>query len=150
MGRSYLSDIELLAEIKSREFDRVALEFDAKANNRDSVFWAQYRVEPITQRGLETYHFIDSVGEEAHLDRIVTGIALLTTGKIRVGKFDLDMKEFIDYNRYESVRLGVGAHTNVLLSRFFNVGGYVAYGFKDKEFKYGGDINFFLTKKNEI
>ncbi len=150
VGRSYLSDIELLAELKSREFDRAALEFDPKANRRDSVFWDQYRIEPITSRGLETYHFIDSVGEEEHFDRIITGFALLTTGKIRVGKINLDANEFLNFNRYESVRLGIGAHTNTLLSRFFNVGGYVAYGFRDKDFKYGGDINFFLTRKNEI
>ncbi len=150
VGRSYLSDIELLAEVKSREFDRMALEFDPKANKRDSLFWDKYRIEPMDTRGLETYSYIDSIGEEAHIDRYVTGFAMLTTGKLRTGKIDFDIKEFLKYNKYESVRLGVGAHTNQLFSRFFNVGGYFAYGFGDKEFKYGADVNFFLTKKNEI
>jgi len=150
IGRSYLSEIELLVELKSREFDRVAMEFDPRANKRDSSYWNRYRIEPMDTRGMETYHFIDSVGEEAHIDRYVTGFALLTTGKFRTGKVDFDIKEFLKYNRYESVRLGVGAHTNQLLSNFFNIGGYAAYGFGDKEFKYGADLNLFLTKKNEI
>ncbi len=150
IGRSYLSDIELLAEVKSREFDRVALEFDPEANKRDSLFWEKYRIEPMDTRGLETYHFIDSIGEEAHIDRYVTGFAMLTTGKLRVGKVDFDIKKFLNFNKYESVRLGMGAHTNQSLSRFFNIGGYGAYGFGDRDFKYGADVNFFLTKKNEI
>lgn len=150
IGRSYLQDVELLAEIKRREFDRVALEFDPKANKRDSAFWSDYRVEPMDKRGFETYHFIDSVGKEAHLDRYVTGFAMLTTGKLRTGKIDWDLKEFITYNRFEFLRLGAGAHTNELLSSYFNLGGYVGYGFRDKEVKYGADVNLFLTRKNEI
>jgi hypothetical protein len=150
IGRSYLSEIELLAELRKREFDRLALEFDPKANKRDSLFWSKYRVEPLSDRGKETYHFIDSVGDEANLDRIVTGMAMLTTGKIRMGKLNWDINEFLKINRYEGVRLGAGLHTNKSLSTFFNVGGYGGYGFRDKAFKYGGDVNIFLTEKNEI
>ena len=51
---------------------------------------------------------------------------------------------------YESVRLGIGAHTNQSCSTFFNVAGDGAYRFRDRDFKYGGDINFFLTNKNEL
>jgi len=150
IGRSYLSDIELLPDLRRREFDRLALEFDLRANKRDSAFWEKYRIEPIDDRGRETYSYIDSVGEEAHLDRIVTGMALLTTGKIRVGKINLDADKFMAYNRFESIRLGAGLHTNSGFSTFFNIGGYAAFGFGDKAFKYGGDINFFLTEKNNI
>ena len=43
-------------------------------------------------------------------------------------------------NGYEGVRLGGGLRTNAKLSRFFSVGGYGAYGFKDRMAKYGGDL----------
>ncbi|MDC8005912.1 DUF5686 family protein [Aureisphaera galaxeae] len=64
------------------------------------------------------------------------------TGYYSLGFFDVDLRYFIKYNNYESFRLGTGGITNERLFENFKVGGYVAYGFKDKNFKYsiGGNL----------
>jgi len=150
IGRSYLSDIEILPDIRPKEFDRISLEFDPKANRQDSSFWIKYRKIPMDQRGFETYHYIDSVGKEINLDKYVTAFAALTTGQIQIRSISLDIDRFIDFNQFEAVRIGAGFHTNNYFSKVFSVGGYVGYGFKDKGLKYGGDIKLNLTDKNEL
>ena len=149
-GRSYLTDIHLFDHLKPREFDRLAVEYEPNANKRDSTFWDTYRAEPLGPRGQETYQYLDSVGREAKIDRTLMALATLTTGKIPAGVFDIDINRLLDFNMYEKVRLGLGFHTSRRLSSFFTLGGYGAYGFGDKAFKYGGDVSFKLTKKNDL
>ncbi len=150
LGRSYLTDIQLFDDIKTREFDRMAIEYDPNSNKRDSLFWKKYRIEPLDIKEKETYVFIDSMGKEAHLDRAIIMLGALTSGKIPIGKMDVDIDRLFDFNLYEYVRMGVGMHTSNRLSQFFTLGGYGAWAFGDKEFKYGGDLAFHLTKKNDL
>lgn len=58
------------------------------------------------------------------------------TGFYPIGFFDIDLKYIIKLNNYEGLRLGVGGITNEKLSESFRLGGYMAYGFKDRGFKY--------------
>ncbi|MBX2840161.1 MAG: DUF5686 and carboxypeptidase regulatory-like domain-containing protein [Flammeovirgaceae bacterium] len=156
IGRSYLSDIQIepekngKREIRGRDFNRDAIEFAPDANKRKDDYWAKYRVEPLQPKDLETYTFIDSIGKEAKLDRFMTGVSMLTSGKLPLGYFQLDLNRIVNFNLYEGLRLGGGLHTSKKLSNSFNVGGYFAYGTKDKAFKYGGDLNMFLTKRNDL
>ncbi len=150
VGRSYLSEVELLAEVKRKEFDRIAVEFNPRANKRDSSYWAEQRPIPLDARGIDTYQYIDSVGRAVNIDKYVTAFSAITTGKIPVGPVDLDIKRFFDVNRYEDVRLGLGFHTNKRVSKIFTLGGYFGYGFGDGDIKYGGDFRLDLTRKNEI
>jgi len=64
------------------------------------------------------------------------------TGFYPIGFFDIDLKYIIKLNNYEGLRLGVGGVTNDKLSDKFKLGGYMAYGFKDRALKYslGGSI----------
>tara|TARA_R110002049_G_scaffold70367_5_gene181818 strand:- start:1854 stop:3122 length:1269 start_codon:yes stop_codon:yes gene_type:complete len=65
-----------------------------------------------------------------------------STGFYPVGFFDVDLKYIIKYNNYEGLRLGIGGVTNNRLSEKIKVGGYFAYGFKDKDAKFslGGSV----------
>ena len=76
----------------------------------------------------------------------------LTTGYFPVGFFDIDLKTLIKYNDHEGLRLGVGGVTTDKLFENYNLGGYIAYGFKDKTFKYslGGSARLNKEKKTWI
>jgi len=63
--------------------------------------------------------------------------------------FDVDLKYLIKYNNYESFRLGFGGITNERLSPDFKVNGYIAYGFKDDDYKYNLGGNFRVSKKTK-
>ncbi len=74
------------------------------------------------------------------------------SGYYPIGFFDVDLKYLIKYNNYESFRLGFGGITNDRLSELFKVHGYIAYGFKDDEYKYGlgGNIRLSASSKTWV
>lgn len=65
-----------------------------------------------------------------------------TTGYYPISFFDVDLRYFIKYNNYEGFRIGFGGITNNRLFENFKIGGYVARGFKDEDWKYslGGNL----------
>ena len=150
IGKTYLKNIEINPEISNKEFSYVEQEIDKNATKKDDAFWNQYREDTLSIKEQNTYQFIDSVGKAEHFDQKMKGFEALLTGKLKWGVVSLDINRFISYNDYEGFRLGAGLHTNEHISRWFTIGGYGAYGFKDKEWKYGGDIDFLINRKNDV
>lgn len=73
----------------------------------------------------------------------------LATGYYPIGFFDVDLKTLIKYNHYEGFRLGIGGLTNDRLFEEFKMGGYVAYGFKDRALKYGVGASARVNKEKK-
>jgi len=142
IGKSYLSDIRLHPEFKNREFDHIELEVDDAAHKQDENYWSQYRVNPLTRKDSNTYHFIDSVGQEVHLDRTLKIVETFAAGYIPIGFLNLDYRSLIHWNQYEGFRFGAAAETNDKLAWWFSIGGKVAYGTRDRRMKYGGHLKF--------
>ena len=149
IGKSYLSDIQLDPEFKNREFDHIELEVDDGAHKQDKNYWTQYRVNPLTRKDSNTYHFIDSVGEAAHLDRTLKIFETFASGYIPIGFLNLDYRSLIHWNQYEGFRFGAAAETNEKLAWWFSIGGKVAYGTRDKRLKYGGHLKFNLNYRKD-
>lgn len=150
IGKTYLKNIVINPELSNKEFSYVETEIDKDATKKDEAFWNQYREDTLSKKEQNTYLFVDSVGKAEHFDRKMNGLVAILTGKIKWGVVDLDINRFLRYNDYEGVRLGAGLHTNKDLLKWMSVGGYGAYGFKDKEWKYGGDVNFNISHKKDI
>jgi hypothetical protein len=139
--RSYIKNISLDTVLRKGEFGRVEVEFSKDASKQTDAFWNKYRNDTLSSKEKKTYHVIDSIGQKIHLDRKLKWFESLATGKLREGFVDWDLDKFLIYNGYEKLRLGAGLHTNDEISKYFSVGGYGAYGFGDKAFKYGGDVS---------
>ncbi len=150
IGRTYLKNIQINPELENKEFSYVEQEIDKDATKKDDEFWNQYREDTLSVKEQNTYHFIDSVGEAENFDKKIKVLTALLTGKLKWGVVDLDINRFISYNDYEGFRLGAGLHTNERIARWVSIGGYGAYGFKDQEFKYGGDIDFQINRRNDV
>lgn len=150
IGRSYLRDIEINPSFKRREFDNIVVEMDPLHVDEAEVILKKYRVDSLTARDKNTYHLIDSVGEEKNLDARIKLFEALASGKLPYKWMSFDLDRLLTFNDYEGFRLGIGLHTNDKISRHFNVGGYYAYGFKDKRHKWGADLNVFISRKREI
>lgn len=149
IGRSYLDSIKIEQPVNKKDFRRVELDILLTATRRDENFWNLYRRDTLIAKESKTYHVIDSLGKKFKFDLRLKALTALMTGKIPVRFIDLDLNRIIAANTYEAVRLGVGIHTNDRISRFFNIGGYFGYGFRDKGFKYGADASFFIHKESE-
>lgn len=138
IGRSYLKNIQLQSKLSKKEIGNTILSIDERAGYRDSSYWVRNRVDTLDAKEKETYRLIDSVGREVNLDRFMKIMETVAKGKVPLGPFDLPLNRVFDFNDYEGVRLGLGIETNDSLIKNFRIGGYGAYGFKDREFKFGG------------
>lgn len=146
-GRSYIKNIRLDAPLKASDFTPVALQILPNAGHAADTLWNKYRDQPLSEKETRTYEVIDSVGKEMHLDRRVKAMEALTTGELSLGFVNVDLKQLLAFNNFEGFRLGGGLRTNHRISEKFSTGGYVAYGFKDQAFKYGGDMLVHLYRK---
>ncbi len=150
ISNTYIKEIELDADLKRRNFSFAEIEVDENAPYADEKLWQKYRIDSLDQREQNTYNFIDSIGKAENFDRRMESFRILFTGKIpwKIISFDLD--KIMDYNDYEGYRLGMGIHTNSRFSKYFTVGGYANWGFKDKAWKYGADFETTLWRAREL
>lgn len=149
-GKSYIRDIVLNPELVRRQFNQISIEMDPMAGERDDEFWYEYRGRELTDREKATYHFIDSIGQEANLDRIASTIRSLFNSRLPWGKIDIDLSKILNYNEYEGLYLGLGLLTNRKFSETVELSGFWGYGFRDKSAKYGGNIGITLDRFREI
>jgi len=150
IGRSYLKNIVIDPEVSKKDFNHVTLKLEKIATKQPDSYWNQFRVDSLDNKELRTYEFVDSVGKAENLDLKLKTLQTLITGRIPIGAFNLDISKMLAYNRYEGLRLGMGIETGDQISEVVRLGVYGAYGFKDKNFKYGSNLRVTIDKKREV
>jgi hypothetical protein len=150
IGKSYIKDIKINEKIKSSRFSNVVLDIDKKAAKQDEEFWQQNRTLALDSLEKKTYKVIDSLGKAEHFDRKLWVLRTLSNGSIPIGFVDLQLNKFMNYNEFEGFRLGMGLQTNNKLSDWFNIGAYGAWGFRDKQWKYGFETNFDIWRHQDM
>lgn len=140
IGRTYLKDIEVDAPVTRKEVRGPELVMDRLAARRDEAYWAGLRADTLSGKDLRTYHVVDSLFQAEGVERKLRWFERLATGRAAIGPIDLRLDQLLRYNGYEGLRLGVGLATNDRVWRYAALGGFYAYGFKDKAAKYGGDL----------
>ena len=149
VAKSYINDISLNPEYKRKTFNQYEVSIKDDSHKKDESFWKQYRKEELTEKDIQTYNIVDSIGKEYKFEYKLRLIEILATGSIPYKFINIDLNSIYWYNNYEGSRLGLRLTTNDMLSRWFSVSGYFAYGFRDKAWKYGGNIDFLIDKKSE-
>ncbi|HEV7230475.1 MAG TPA: DUF5686 family protein, partial [Bacteroidia bacterium] len=149
VSRSYIRDVIIDPPLRKAEFGSLEVEIAPDAPDKNEAFWSVYRVDSLTKRDKKTYHVLDSLGKATNLDFKIKAFSAFIDGQIPWKFICFDLNRFLDENRYEDIRAGVGLHTSRRVSEYFTAGGYGAYGFQDKQFKYGFDASMFPFKKNK-
>lgn len=149
VGKSYIDMIEINPYLTAKQFNSIQLEITKDAAKKDSTFWKTYRSESLNNKEIETYKVIDSIGEAEHLDIKLKVLERLTKGYIQWGIINFDLAKMLSYNHYEGLRPCLDIMTNEKIVKWLSVGGYVAYGIKDKDFKYGGRLKLSNNEQNE-
>ncbi|MFN3341060.1 MAG: DUF5686 family protein [Flavobacteriales bacterium] len=140
-ANAYLSNIKIDPEQKKKNSPAyIALETDPDAGKREENFWNDHRTDSLNEKERTTYHVIDSLGKAQKLERRFNAMMYLLDGQVPIKKINLDLTRLISFNDYEGFRAGLGLRTNDRISNYFSIGGYFAYGFKDKNWKYGADL----------
>ncbi|MBS1652363.1 MAG: carboxypeptidase-like regulatory domain-containing protein [Bacteroidetes bacterium] len=146
-SKQYIKDVNIDTVFKIKN-KNVEIFNDKNFDNKNEAYWQKYRADSLSQKEKSTYIYIDSIGKKENFEKKLKWVKVLASGKINLGYFDYDLKYLLNVNNYEGLRLGSGIFTSDKLSQWFSVGGYGAYGFKDKAFKYGGilQVNFNESK----
>jgi hypothetical protein len=146
IGKSYLSDIEVEPDLKRRHFNNIELTVAPNAHVRPDDYWDRFRIEPLSDKDIKTYHVIDSLGREVNLDRSLTVFEAVATGYIPWGYVNINYAGLLDYNYFEGFRPGISIITNDRFSEWFRLGGVAAFGTADGQFKYGGEAGITLYR----
>ncbi len=116
------------------------------ANERNNDFWEEARHDSLTaiQKGI--YEMVDSVKNVPAFRTITDIIELVFTGYHQFGKIELGpyFKTY-SYNEVEGHRFRIGGRTSNDFSKRLMLNTYLAYGTRDKEFKYGGGFWYKLN-----
>ncbi len=148
--RTYLNDVKVGEDIAKKDISRAQVTIDELAVTDADKILAQYRVDTLSAKEERTYTWLDSVSSAENLDRDLQILLTLAQGKIPLWYFDIDLNRLATFNDYEGFRLGLGAHTNARFSRWFKVGGFFGYGFKDEVLKYGYDAEATIHKYTNL
>ena len=144
----YIKSVEFDIESK-KGFNPVKLEINPDAAG-DTLTLEKVRGVKTTEKERQTYIVLDSLAKEANFDKWLEVFTILSTGKIPIGFISLPIERLTNFNQQEGFRLGLGAETNSRFSRVVTLGGYFAYGFRDKEWKWGGNLGLTFDQKKQI
>lgn len=148
-GKSYISHVQLNQPFTRKDFSIDQVKISPLATKQSTTFWNDHRSIGLNNQEKTTYLVIDSIGEKYHLDTYMNLSENLANGIVDFKHVELDFNKALGMNLYEGLRLGVGLNTGDSISETFKVGGYFAYGFKDKASKYGSFLNVVLDREQE-
>ncbi len=143
------SDVEIGLPLKNSLFVGGELYVDTqnkRERNTESLL-TQYRADSVSEKDLNTYMMWDTLSSELKLDKYLYVVESLTSGRLPVWCFDIEIPRIVSLNKHEACRVGIGLRTNDRLLKWMSIGGFFGYGFRDEEAKGGGDIDFKINRK---
>lgn len=106
------------------------------ARKVEDNYWKENRPIALSENEEGVYHMIDTLQTVPAFKRALNIVSFLATGYTPVGKFDIGpINSFYGGNAVEGFRLRFGGRTNINFHPKLSLDAYVAYGFRDKEFK---------------
>lgn len=113
----------------------------------DEAYWDSARPYDLSQREADIYRMVDMVQETVLYKNLYDIVVTLVNGYYDYGNIGFGpILNLISFNPLEGFRMRAGIHTSADWSRKHRLTGYVAYGFKDKEFKGGATWEYLLSK----
>lgn len=134
-------------EDKFYEFgDKIIVE--ENATKMSDEFWAQNRHDSLSTREKKIFKMIDTIQSLPLYQTWVDVFYILVAGYKKFNNFEIGpYTNLVSYNRIEGLRLRFGGRTSEVFSKWYELSGYVAYGFLDQKWKQALGFKTFLSKK---
>ncbi len=120
------------------------------AVGKDEAFWEEARPYPLSQKEQGIYKMVDEIKETplyrdayALANIIINGYWDFPKAKIGIGQ----IMRIFSFNNLEGFRLRMGVRTTKDFSEKVRLMAYGAYGFKDKQFKGGAEVEYLFRKE---
>jgi len=121
------------------------------AASRTDEFWHERRLEPVSDKEDGIDVLLSRLREYRWFYWTEKGINVLVNGYVPTAansKVDLGpVNTLVSANTVEGARFRIGGMTTASLSKHLFARAYVAYGCKDRKFKYGGEIEYSFRPK---
>ncbi len=117
----------------------------------DPQFWEGVRPYPLTEREQGIYNMVDKIQQGAFYKTTYFLAKALFQGyaEIKPLRFEIGpITRMFIFNDTEGFRLQFGGRTRRELTERFRLGGYGAYGFRDKEWKWGGTAEIMIGRES--
>ncbi|MBO4340245.1 MAG: carboxypeptidase-like regulatory domain-containing protein [Bacteroidales bacterium] len=123
----------------------------------DEAYWESVRPYELSNREKDIFRMVESIQDMPFYKWAYSIIHTLSVEyfEVKALKFEFGMWDHtVAVNDTEGLRIQLGGRTTHDLSETFRLGGYLAYGNKDREFKYNGTFEWMigrqLTRKLDI
>ena len=127
---------------------------ESSATFMPDEFWQEYRPAGVRTTTTTMKNLMQRLRGSRWFYWAEKVVVMLVNGYVptaKASKFDLGpLNTVISGNSLEGVRLRLGGMTTVNLSRHWFARGYVAYGFRDKKFKYMGSLEYSFAPKKAM
>jgi len=159
-GKRYIRNVDFEPALSPKDFSTSVVTMAEDATQKDSIYWKKHRFFALTNKEENTYKVIDKVGKKLPLDLIMSAFTELEEERVAIGPIAVNYTQVMEFNLHEQFRLGLGLYTSHKFSKYVTVGGYFAYGFKDKQWKWGAsmrlrpwlnrDLNFEISYIDDV
>lgn len=130
----------------SRQKNSITVENDAV--KKDEIFWQKERPIELQKRESGIYQMVDSIKNVPLYKTVTEYIYMFYYGYRDLGKIELGPYYYMfSHNKVEGGRLRLGGRTTIKFDQKLRLNGYTAYGFGDRDFKYGGGAEYFFSTK---
>ena len=133
---------------KEPKFYEKRIEVAEDATIRDEQFWVENRHDSLSETERNVYAMIDTLRNIPVVKTYTEILKVAFNGYKTVGPIDIG-PYFAIYNNnvVEGHRFRAGFKTNIDFSNKWILNGYLAYGTKDENFKYGGGVDYIVSRR---
>lgn len=137
-----------LTEPLPEDFYREAVVQLDNANQYSNQYWQAQRHDSLSETDKQVFAMVDTIRKLPIIRSYVEIFDLVFYGYKSVGKFDIGpYYSMVAINNIEGLRLRAGFRTNFDFSKKVRLNGYAAFGSKDQKLKWGGGIDYWLSKR---
>jgi hypothetical protein len=116
---------------------------DQESIKREDDYWEENRLAELTGEEAGVYQMVDSVTQVPAFERIYSLVEMLVDYYYVVGPFEIGpYYTLYSHNPVEGHRFRLGGRTSNNFSTKLRLGGHLAYGTTDEEFKYGLGVEY--------
>ena len=146
------SKYEFDQPIDNQIFEKKEEDFNNALLEKPDEYWQTVRTDSLSTKEQGVYEMIEKLEDTPKFNRIVKITEIIGSGYWNVGNaIDIgNLYSIYGYNQIEGSRIRLGARTYFSREDIWRIQGYGAYGFLDKQFKYGVEAKYMFNKINRF
>ncbi|WP_267608682.1 DUF5686 family protein [Chryseobacterium wangxinyae] len=146
------SEYEFNKPLDNSVFTRKEEEYDAEFVDKDDAYWVKARPDSLSKSEQGVYEMLEKLQQTPKFNRIVKLYETLASQHYNITK-GIDIGPIFSIygkNDVEGDRIRLGARTYFGQNDPWRIQFYNAYGFKDKQFKYGVEGRYMFNRVNRF